>query len=153
VRLFVVTLCDVGAASAIRPDGTVTVRESAGSAAGPGPGAARCKRLARLLLTDVTVTRTSGTITAHARLAGGQHRTLTLPVPDPAWKIRQTKASTIAEIDKLLDHHTCAEIAAILHSPAACPTARDGLSTPPWCSASSAPTSYPAAASGCSTPD
>ena len=72
------------------------------------------KRIARLLLTDVTVTRTSDTITAHARLAGGQHRTLTLPVPEPAWKIRQTKASTIAEIDRLLDHHTCAEIAAIL---------------------------------------
>ena len=34
-----VTLCDVGAASAIRPDGTVTVRESAGSAAGPAAGA------------------------------------------------------------------------------------------------------------------
>ena len=74
------------------------------------------KRIARLLLTDVTVTRTSDTITAHVRLAGRQHRTLTLPVPEPAWKIRQTKASTIAEIDKLLDHHTCAEIAAILRS-------------------------------------
>src|SRR6266581_3723273 len=72
------------------------------------------KSIARLLLTDVTVTRTSDTITAHARLAGGQHRTLTLPVPEPAWKIRQTKASTIAEIDQLPDHHTCAEIAAIL---------------------------------------
>ena len=74
------------------------------------------KRIARPLLTDVTVTRTSDTITAHVRLAGGQHRTLTLPVPEPAWKIRQTKASTIAEIGKLLDHHTCAEIAAILRS-------------------------------------
>jgi DNA invertase Pin-like site-specific DNA recombinase len=74
------------------------------------------KRIARLLLTDVTVTRTSDTITAHIRLAGGQTRTLTLPVPEPAWKIRQTKASTIAEIDKLLDHHTCAETAAILRS-------------------------------------
>jgi hypothetical protein len=72
------------------------------------------KRIARLLLTDVTVTRTSDTITAHIRLAGGQARTLTLPVPEPAWKIRQTKASTITEIDKLLDHHTCAETAAIL---------------------------------------
>ena len=60
------------------------------------------------------MTRTSDTITAHVRLAGGQHRTLTLPVPEPAWKIRQTKASTIAEIDKLPDHHTSAEIAAIL---------------------------------------
>ncbi len=74
------------------------------------------KRIARLLLTDVTVTRTSDTITAHVRLAGGQTRTLTLPVPEPAWKLRQTKASTIAEIDKLLDHHTCAEIAGILRS-------------------------------------
>jgi hypothetical protein len=74
------------------------------------------KRIARLLLTDVTVTRTSDTITAHIRLAGGQTRTLTLPVPEPAWKIRQAKASTIAEIDKLLDHHTCAETAAILRS-------------------------------------
>ena len=72
------------------------------------------KRIARLLLTDVTVTRTTDTITAHVRLAGGQHRTLTLPVPEPAWKIRQTPATTIAEIDKLLDHHTCAEIAGIL---------------------------------------
>jgi len=74
------------------------------------------KRITRLLIADVTVTRTSDTITAHARLAGGQHRTLTLPVPEPAWKIRQTKATTIAEIDNLLDHHTCAEIAAILHA-------------------------------------
>ena len=74
------------------------------------------KRITRLLLTDVTVTRTSDTITAHIRLTGGQTRTLTLPVPEPAWKIRQTKASTTAEIDKLLDHHTCAETAAILRS-------------------------------------
>src|SRR6266436_5435653 len=72
------------------------------------------KRIARLLLTDVTVTRTSDTITAHVRLAGGQHRTLTLPVPKRAWEIRQTPAATIAEIDRLLDHHTCAEIAGIL---------------------------------------
>ncbi len=72
------------------------------------------KRIARLLLTDVTATRTSDTITAHIRLAGGQHRTLTLPVPEPAWEIRQTPAATITEVDRLLDHHTCAEIAGIL---------------------------------------
>src|SRR6266566_3419933 len=72
------------------------------------------KRIARLLLTDVTVTRTSDTITAHVRLAGGQHHTLTLPVPKRAWELRQTPASTVAEIDRLLDHHTCAEIAGIL---------------------------------------
>ena len=72
------------------------------------------KRIARLLLTDVTVTRTSDTITAHVRLAGGQTCTLTLPVPKRAWEIRQTPASTIAATDQLLDHHTCAEIAGIL---------------------------------------
>ena len=71
--------------------------------------------------------------------------------PEPAWKIRQTKASTIAEIDKLLDHHTCAEIAAILHR-RGLPNGEGQPFTPPWCSASSAPASYPAAASDCSTP-
>ena len=82
----------------------------------PATPARERKRIARLLIADVTVTRTSDTITAHARLAGGQTHALTLPVPEPAWKTRQTKTSTIAEIDKLLDHHTCAEIAAILRS-------------------------------------
>ncbi len=109
------------------------------------------KRIARLLLTDVTVTRTTSTITAHIRLAGGQHHTLTLPVPKRAWELRQTPASTIAEIDRLLDQHTCAEIAATL---------RDrGLAngegrpfSPIMCSGSSAPTSYAAAATGSTTP-
>jgi DNA invertase Pin-like site-specific DNA recombinase len=82
----------------------------------PATPARERKRIARLLLTDVTVTRTSDTITAHARLAGGQHRALTLPVPEPARKIRQAKPATITEIDRLLDHHTTAEIAAILQS-------------------------------------
>src|SRR5438270_8396454 len=61
----------------------------------PATPARERKRIARLLLTDVTATRTSDTITAHVRLAGGQPSTLTLPVPEPAWKIRQTKASTV----------------------------------------------------------
>ena len=74
------------------------------------------KRIARLLLTDVTVTRTSDTITAHVRLAGGQDRALTLPVPEPAWKLRQTPAATIAEIDRLPDTRTCAEIAGMPRS-------------------------------------
>jgi DNA invertase Pin-like site-specific DNA recombinase len=82
----------------------------------PATPARERKRIARLLITDVTVTRTSDTITAHVRLAGGQHRTLTLPVPEPAWKIRQAKPATITEIDRLLDRHTTAEIAAILQS-------------------------------------
>jgi hypothetical protein len=73
------------------------------------------KRITRLLLTDVTVTRTSGTITAHIRLAGGQTCTLALPAPRPGWALRQTPPQVIAAIDELLDHHTHAEIAAILN--------------------------------------
>src|SRR6516164_2714046 len=80
----------------------------------PATPARERKRIARLLLTDVTVTRTTDTITAHVRLAGGQTRTLTLPMPKRAWELRQTPRATIAEIDQLLDNHTCAEIAGIL---------------------------------------
>jgi DNA invertase Pin-like site-specific DNA recombinase len=81
----------------------------------PATPARERKRVTRLLLTDVTVTRTSDTITAHVRLAGGQHHTLTLPVPKSAWEQRQTAPDVVAEIDELLDHHTHAEIAAILN--------------------------------------
>ena len=73
------------------------------------------KRIARLLLTDLTVTRTRDTITAHIRLAGGQHQTLTTPVPPTAAQMRKTPASAVAAIDELLDTHTHAQIAAILN--------------------------------------
>ena len=109
------------------------------------------KRIARLLLTDVTVTRTSDTITAHVRLAGGQHHALTLPVPKRAWEIRQTPAATIAAIDGS-STSTPAPRSPASSVAAAWPTAKAGPSPPPWCSASSAPTSYAAAATGCSPP-
>jgi DNA invertase Pin-like site-specific DNA recombinase len=73
------------------------------------------KRIARLLLTDVTVTRTSDTITAHARLRGGQNHTLTLPMPKTGPEARRTPPQVIAAIDELLDHHTSGEAAAILN--------------------------------------
>jgi DNA invertase Pin-like site-specific DNA recombinase len=73
------------------------------------------KRIARLLLTDVTATRTTDTITAHARLAGGQHRTLTIPAPLPIGDQRRTPAEVTAAIDELLDQHTTGEIADILN--------------------------------------
>ena len=81
----------------------------------PATPARERKRIARLLLTDVTITRTSDTITAHIRLAGGPTCTLTLPAPRPGWAIRQTPPPVIAAIDELLDHHTHADIAAILN--------------------------------------
>ena len=36
-------------------------------------------------------------------------------MPKPAWQLRQTPPTTVAEIDRLLDHHTHAEIADILN--------------------------------------
>ena len=73
------------------------------------------KRIARLLLTDITVTRTTATITAHIRLRGGQTRTLTLPVPKTGPEARRTPPEVITAIDELLDHHTSGETAVILN--------------------------------------
>ena len=73
------------------------------------------KRIARLLLTDVTITRTRDTITAHVRLPAGQHHTLTTPVPPTAAQMRKTPAAAVAAIDELLDTHTHAQIASILN--------------------------------------
>ena len=73
------------------------------------------KRIARLLLADVTVTRTGDTITAHVRLAGGQHHALAIPAPLPIGDQRRTPADVLAAIDELLDQHTTGEIAGILN--------------------------------------
>jgi len=73
------------------------------------------KRIARLLLTDITVTRTTDTITAHVRLRGGQHHTLTLPMPKTGPEARRTPPGVVTAIDELLDEHTSGQIAAILN--------------------------------------
>jgi hypothetical protein len=73
------------------------------------------KRMARLLIEDVTIRRTD-TITVHIRLKGGQHHSLNLPLPLAAWQLRQTPPHVVAAIDELLDEHTDSQIAAILTS-------------------------------------
>lgn len=72
------------------------------------------KRMVRLLLEDVTLTKTD-VIHAHVRLRGGQTRSYTLPIPPPAWKARETDPDTLALLDRLLDQHTDAETAAELN--------------------------------------
>jgi DNA invertase Pin-like site-specific DNA recombinase len=72
------------------------------------------KRLIRLLVTDVTLTRTQHNITACIRMRGGQDHTLTLPLPLSAWQERKTPDTTIALIDELLHEHTYAQVADIL---------------------------------------
>src|SRR5260370_306378 len=81
----------------------------------PAPPQRERTRIARLLLTDVTVSRTSDTITAHVRLAGGQACTLTIPAPLPIGDQRRTPAGVVTAIDELLDQHTSGEIAGILN--------------------------------------
>jgi len=71
------------------------------------------KRLARLLVTDVTLIRDQQ-ITAHVRLRGGQEHTLVMPIPLTSWQIRQTPPEIVAGIDHLLDEHTDGQIATIL---------------------------------------
>jgi DNA invertase Pin-like site-specific DNA recombinase len=73
------------------------------------------KRVTRLLLTDVTLLKTD-TIAVHMRLRGGQQHSLTIPIPPTAWQARQTPPHIVTTIDQLLDHHTHAEIAAILNN-------------------------------------
>ena len=82
----------------------------------PATPARERKRIARLLLTDVTVTRTRDTITAHIRLPAGQTCTLTLPIPPTAAQLRKTPAAAVTAIDELLDRHTHAQIAGILNT-------------------------------------
>jgi len=72
------------------------------------------KRIARLLIEDVTLTKTDQ-VNLHVRFRGGQTTTLTIPKPLNSWQQRQTPADTIALIDQLLDKHTDTEIAAKLN--------------------------------------
>jgi len=72
------------------------------------------KRIARLLIEDVTLNRTNQ-IHMHIRFRGGQATSLTIPLPSRAWHLRATNPDTLALIDRLLDEHTDAEVAAKLN--------------------------------------
>ena len=72
------------------------------------------KRMVRLLIEDVTLTR-SDDIAVAIRFRGGATQSVTLPIPLQAWQLRQTSPAVVAQIDALRDHHTDARIAAILN--------------------------------------
>ncbi len=72
------------------------------------------KRMVRLLIADVTLIR-DAQIHAHVRFTGGQTTSLTLPAPLPAPDARRAPPELIAEIDRLLDQHTDAQIADTLN--------------------------------------
>lgn len=72
------------------------------------------KRMARLLLEDVTLRREQE-ITIQLRFRGGATQQLRLPLPKSAWALRKTKPEIVAEIDRLLDTHTEDEVANVLN--------------------------------------
>ena len=69
------------------------------------------KRMARLILEDVTLNRDQTLTTAQVRFKGGATKVLRLPLPARAWQLRKTKAEIVAEIDRLLEQCTESEIA------------------------------------------
>jgi len=73
------------------------------------------KRMARLILEDVTLIRDEGGVAVHVRFKGGAARSLHLPPPRRWWHDRKVAAEVVAEIDCQMDHHTYRQIAAILN--------------------------------------
>ncbi len=73
------------------------------------------KRMVRLLVEDVTLDRIDDKIRAHVRFRGGQVETLHVAVGLTAPEARRTPAEVVAEIDRLLDDHTEAEVADALN--------------------------------------
>jgi len=72
------------------------------------------KRMARLLIEDVTLDQTSE-LTARVRFKGGATKELTLPVPLSVCLRYKTSPKVIALIDELLDHYNYRQVAAILN--------------------------------------
>jgi len=72
------------------------------------------KRMVRLLIEDVTLIKKSE-ISIHVRFKGGALKSLSIPRPKNYCQLRKTSNEVIHEIDKLLEHHTDAEIADILN--------------------------------------
>lgn len=81
----------------------------------PGTPQRERKRMVRLLIEDVTLSRDDG-ITAHVRFRGGATRTLTLPRPLGWAERHRTPADVVTEVDRLLDVHTLGEVAELLNA-------------------------------------
>lgn len=72
------------------------------------------KRIVRLIIEDVTITR-GNDIKLGIRFKGGAMQTITLPPPKPIWEIRKTEKAIVDQIDELLNAYSPAEIAPILN--------------------------------------
>lgn len=77
----------------------------------PATPAQQRKRMVRLIIEDVTLTRTDKEIGLRVRFKGGAIRQMTVPIPWNAWQARKTSPQIIDDIDQLIDHYTDQEIA------------------------------------------
>ena len=75
------------------------------------------KRLLAHIIEDVTLIKlpAEGTTTIHVRFKGGKTETLTVQNPKSSAQQVKTQPEVLDLIDRLLDDHTCAEIACILN--------------------------------------
>jgi hypothetical protein len=72
------------------------------------------KRMVRLILEDVTLTRKEQ-ISVNIRFKGGATKMLTLPLSLSAFMERKTRPDVVEEVDRLLEHYHDTEIAAIFN--------------------------------------
>ena len=82
----------------------------------PATPARERKRMARLLVEDVTLLRGEEMLDVHVRLRGGQVHTLQLSRPKSITDLAKLDPGIVAEVDRLLDDHTDTEIAAALNA-------------------------------------
>ena len=82
----------------------------------PGTSDRDRKRMARLILEDVTLNREHSLVIAQVRFKGGATKVLRIQLPARAWQLRKTKPEIVAEVDRLLEQCTDSEIAAKLNS-------------------------------------
>ena len=73
------------------------------------------KRMVRLLIEDVTLLK-GDEITVNVRFKAGATHSLVLPRPLDAGQLRKTGPDVVAEVDRLLNEHTDAEVAERLNA-------------------------------------
>ncbi|MDR1635594.1 MAG: recombinase family protein [Bifidobacteriaceae bacterium] len=74
------------------------------------------KRMVRLVVEDVVLTRDGPSIRLDVRLRGGTTEQLAVAAPRKSYEAWQTDPAAIAELDQLLDHHTDREAAQALNA-------------------------------------
>ena len=74
------------------------------------------KRIARLLVEDVTLSRSREGLIAQVRFKGGSSESIQVGAPKPAWELVRTNPEVIRLIDDWLNDHTVSEIAELLNA-------------------------------------